>query len=176
MTKFPNIEKLKIAKYKGFTLIELLVTMAVVGILAATAIVNFGKNEDRDVRQEKDRLTSFLREVQNKALAGERQNISISNKVCGFGFRKTGSNVESFYVSTTDLNGDCAVSWGTYTKTAYETFSPSNGTAVTFSGNVFFISPSGAVVCDGCVLPTSLTITKGSSSISATIDNAGRIY
>ena len=161
---------------KGFTLIELLVVMAIVGILAATAIVNFGKNEDRDVRQQKDRLTSFLREVQNKALAGERQNISISGKVCGFGFRKTGNNIESFYVSTTDLNGNCAASWKTYTKTAYETFYPSNGTAFSLTGNVFFLAPNGNTDCEGCTLPVSATIAKGSSSASATVDSAGRIY
>jgi prepilin-type N-terminal cleavage/methylation domain-containing protein len=161
---------------KGFTLIELLVVMAIIGILVATAIVNFGKNEDRDVRQEKDRLTSFLREVQNKALTGDKAGISGSDKICGFGFRKIGNNIESFYVSTNDVNGDCNASWKTYTKTSYDTFSPSNGNVYSLTGNVFFMSPSGGVVCDGCVFPVDTTITKGGATIKATVDLAGRIY
>lgn len=166
------------SKHTGFTLIELLVVMSIIGILAATAIVNFGKNEDRDVRQEKDRLTSFLREVQNKALASERAGIPADRKVCGFGVRQQAStnNIESFYVYTTDVNGDCSVSWKTYTKFAYETFYPSSGAAFSFTGNVFFMAPNGDVACDGCTLPVSATITKGGASINAAIDEAGRIY
>ena len=85
------------SKHTGFTLIELLVAMAIIGILAATAIVNFGKNEDRDVRAEKDRLTSFLREVQNKALAGDRAGISTTDKICGYGTYFDSGNLQAFY-------------------------------------------------------------------------------
>jgi type II secretion system protein H len=161
---------------KGFTLIELMVVMAIIGILAATAVVNFGKNADRDVRQEKDRLTSFIREVQNKALAGDRSGISTSNKICGFGFRKAGSEMESFYVSTSDVDGNCSTSWKTYAKTTYNTLSPSNGSTYSLTGNVFFLSPNGDVACDGCSLPVDTTITKDSSTIRATVDSVGRIY
>lgn len=169
------------SRYKGFTLIELLVVMAIIGILAATAMVNFGKNADRDVRQEKDRLTSFLREVQNKALAGDRAGIPAGRKVCGFGVRQQEDtdNIESFYVYTTDVDGDCLANWKTYAITenpSYETFYPSSGIAFSLTGNVFFLAPNGDVACDGCTLPASVTIAKGGYSIDATIDAAGRIY
>ncbi len=141
-------------------------------------IVNFGQNNDRDVRQEKDRLTTFLREVQNNALAGERASISVSGKVCGFGFRKIGNNIESFYVSTDDLDADCA-NWkegSIFTRTSYETLYPQKGVSFTLTGSVFFLSPNAVVDCEGCTLPVSVTITKGSLSASATVDAAGRIY
>jgi len=161
----------------GFTLIELLVVMAIIGILAATAIVNFGRNDDRDVRQEKDRLTSFLREVQNKSLTIEKIS-GVTGKVCGFGVRQLGStnNLESFYVSTADLNADCVASWKTFAKTSYETLSSRNGASFVLTGNVFFLSPNAVVDCDGCALPISINVAKGDSNINATIDETGRIY
>lgn len=165
------------SKNKGFTLIELLIVIAIVGILAATAVVNFAKNDDRDVRQERDHLTTFLREVQNKALAGERANIRDSiKKVCGFGFRQAGSNIESFYFYTSRDDDNCT-KWKDYTDSGtYETFYPSKGIALGMSGQVFFISPSGTVDCSGACPSPTITITKGSASVDITVDAAGRIY
>jgi len=170
--------KLKIAKRKGFTLIELLVGIAIIGILAATTIVNFGKNDDRAVRQEKERLTSFLRETQNKALAIERKGITTTGKVCGFGVRQKDTNkLESFYVSA-GIDEDCGANWKDFmnTATAYETFYPSGGTAFTLSGNIFFLSPNGNVECDGCSLPVSITISKGTVNVQAKVNEVGNIY
>jgi len=174
--------KLEIAKRQGFTLIELLVAMAIIGILAATAIVNFGKNNDRDVRQEKNRLTSFLREIQNKALAGDREGIPSGGKICGFGFTQTGSvgsTMGVFYVATNDLDADCKANWKSYPKTGYGSFQPLNGTTEIFSGTVIFLSPNGATDCDGCALPISsvtLSTSKGSATATTTVDPSGRIY
>ena len=156
--------------------------MAIVAILAATAIVNFGKNDDRDVRMEKDRLTSFVREVQNKSLAVEKRlEVVPPAKVCGFGVRKNPSEnkIESFYV-TSSLE-DCSTNWTSYLSsvTVLNTFYPTNGITLDPFGSVFFLSPNGNTSCYNCALPTSavqIGITKGAVNLKVTIDPSGRIY
>jgi len=161
----------------GFTLIELLVSLAIIGILAATAVVNFGKNDDRDVRMEKDRLVTFLREVQHKALTGEREGVSLGNneRLCGFGFRRSGAAMESYYVKVTGLNKDCS----THTAdvgTHYDFFYPGNNVAISFAGSVFFLIPNGDVYRNGGGIPATVTLSKGGSAINVRIDQAGGIY
>jgi prepilin-type N-terminal cleavage/methylation domain-containing protein len=170
-------------KYSGFTLIELLIVMAIVGILAATAIVNFGQNEDRDVRQEKDRLTSFLREVQNKALAGEKISTA-SGKVCGFGVKMSGSNLIDYYVKVSSLDDDCSSHINDPETDYTDTFYFSNGVSIKdgFSGTnkLFFLIPSGEAYLDGSNstgFPITINLIKGSiAPIPVNIDQSGRIY
>jgi len=173
---------------RGFTLIELLVVMAIIGILAATAIVNFGKNDDRDVRAEKDRLTSFVREVQNKALAGDKTGISESGKVCGFGIHQQGNSaVQIYYIITSNLNADCSSVANTYASSGkYDLGSPfslANEVEISSSfSDVFFLSPNGQVYYNGSTsagnFPISISLTKDSVSLSPaiSIDQSGRIY
>ena len=170
------------SKYTGFTLIELLVVMAIIGILAATAIVNFGKNEDRDVRAEKDRLTSFLREVQNKALAGDKVS-GVSGKVCGFGvhYDATSKNLQAYYTNTSGLTAmDDACPAMTYDlSNKLEEFIPRNGVGITDPGeDIFFSAPTGEVFCNAvCTFPVAIPVTKGSSTgLDVKIDQSGRIY
>jgi len=190
---------------QGFTLIELLAAMAIIGILAATAVVNFAKNDDRDVRAEKDRLTSFLREAQNKALAGEKVP-DFTGKICGFGVRhpiihssvcsgrrcypitKPADWLEVEARATTaatELTEDCGyvlsvpVDLGIYDvlKFTLGTFYPSNGTKVNLAKDVFFLPPSGEATCGtGCTFPVSATITKGSATATVTIEQSGNIH
>jgi len=135
----------------GFTLIEILVVIAVVGILASMALVNTGKNPDRDLRQEAERLTTFLRDVQNMSLMVEQ--ITSSEKVCGIGIHlESGSNpmyLQPFYVYTkaggsfakldVDCGDDSIVSRRFDNK--IEGFDAQNSVALSF-GEVFYLRNS----------------------------------
>jgi prepilin-type N-terminal cleavage/methylation domain-containing protein len=181
--------KLKIANRQGFTLIELLVVIAIIGILAGTAIVNFGKNEDRDVRAEKDRFTSFLREVQNKSLAGERLGIATDGmKVCGFGVsQKSATQLEVYYISTSNLDDDCTSLDNRYSDVDpchdFESFNLTNGVEIDGAfPDIFFLSPNGEVFEDGVSLSgtdeVDISLAKGSTVLSdiISINASGRIY
>jgi len=172
-----NSKKIK-SSSRGFTLIELLVVMAIIGILAATAIVNFGKNEDRDVRQEKDRLTSFIREVQNKALAGDRTGISTSDKVCGYGIKKTdgaSDSLQAYLAYNTGVDDPCTDIDSNIID--LESFNLQKGVEVNSANDIFFHTPNGKISCGGCTLPATISITKGSSTdVNVKVDDAGRIY
>ena len=54
----------------GFTLIELVAVMALVGVLAATAVLRFSRN-GTDLAVEADRLRAALRYAQSRALAAD---------------------------------------------------------------------------------------------------------
>jgi len=181
MTKKYMINSKKIQNYsRGFTLIELMVAMAIVGILAATAMVNFGKNDDRDVRAEKDRLTSFLREVQNKALAGDKADITLvaDEKICGYGVYYNSGNLQAFYASVSGLDSNCS----TASKSNIDNveFIPRHGVTITSFDDVFFSSPTGDVFVGGSepdpVSGFSIGLTKGSSTdIYVNITSGGNI-
>ncbi len=165
-------------------MIELLVVIAIVGILASIALVNSGRNEDRDVRLEADRFSSFLRDVQNKTLSSEK--ISGAEKVCGFGIRRqaSGSEVLVYYAATT-INGACADVSKTYPGSSYklekDTFYFKNGVTVSDFSDIFFLSPNGEVYYNGSSLGTgtvAFDLTKDAHTLgnAISINGAGRIY
>lgn len=166
----------------GFTLIELLVVMAIVAILVTTAIVNSGKNPDRDVRLEKDRLTTYLREIQSKSLTTEKIS-GVSGKICGFGVRMSESNVQSYYVNSagaTPLDEDCSLS--AYTSSSGtdlgNDFIPKiDGVSITFNGtSLFFLNPNGIIYFNGGTLPAVFTISKsGATDVTVQIEQSGNI-
>ncbi len=168
---------------QGFTFIELMVVIAIVGVLAATAIVNTGKNDDRGLRMEAERLKTFLRDVQNKALAVEKVS-GVTGKVCGFGVSYsagTPNKFQPFYVVTEDLDSgkkalDVECSSADVSKKNedvdgssaidYEDlFYMKSGFSANLSKDIFFLSPHGEIYYDGTAI--------SSDGISFNLQNSG---
>jgi type II secretion system protein I len=192
----PMVEKFKIKNSrKGFTLIEILIAMAIVAVIASAVLVNVGKNDDRDARLEADRVATFIREVQNSALAGDYVSGS-TGKVCGFGvYENSTSELWVYYTETSgttpqDVNCSSVAKQypGASYKIADRVLVLGNGVAVKAHAedpvvpfDVFFDIPSGKVTLnDGvknCTTNPSFSITlqKGSSSVAVKVECSGRI-
>jgi len=170
-------------KQSGFTLVEILVVIAVIGILASMALVNTGKNLDRDLRQEAERLTTFLRDVQNRALAVE--NVSgATGKICGFGVHKNSDNELWVYYIKTDLDNNCSSVLKNYPGGAgdpykIDTFIFKNGVMVDDFSDLFFLSPYGEVYYGNSPVSASnlakITLKKESLTVDVNIRESGDI-
>ncbi|HBB36651.1 MAG: General secretion pathway protein H [Candidatus Moranbacteria bacterium GW2011_GWC1_45_18] len=188
--KIENL-KFKIEK-KGFTLIELLVVMAIVSILTAVVLVNLGKNDDQDVRTEKDRLVTFLREMQNKALAVDKNDVSLGadEKLCGFGVSGGVGDadfLDTYYIKTTTaatsgLDQDCAgLASADSPRTLYSSrFYLNKDVKLDLAGNIFFLVPGADVYYAGSRssgdFPVTINLKKSGVNVPVKIDLSGRIY
>jgi prepilin-type N-terminal cleavage/methylation domain-containing protein len=176
---------------KGFTLIELLVVIGIIGILSAIVFVNSGRNPDRDVRQEAERLKTFFRSVQNKTLSADRVS-GLTGKLCGYGVRRiNNAQLQVYYVQTTSLNSSDDCSSYSYVNNAgtdlssEETFNFRDGVAISSgfgdSDKLFFLIPRGETYLNGSRtvgFPISISLVKEGFVVSGivNIDASGRIY
>ncbi len=174
-----------------------MVVMAIISILAATVIVNFGRNPDRDVRLEKDKLVTFLRSVQNMALSGEQMpkaDVSgcydASDKyicnVCGYGVEMAANNIQVYFLKKALIDDSCT-NIASLTKSNYtnKIFYPGNGVTVSLhdaADKIFFLIPNGNIYYNGSLYNGSvpwdeinITLLKTPATVPVTITPGGII-
>jgi len=172
-------------KRSGFTLIEIVIVVAVVGLLASATVVNMGKNSDRDVKQEADRLATFLRSVQGMALSGEQASEAdvgstcwdssvtphkYKCKVCGYGIEMDGANIK-VYFATRSSEDDSCTDFIHLTDVDYtnRVFYPQKNVAISDldSDKILFLMPNGKIYKNSVPISTDITIslskTEGST-------------
>jgi prepilin-type N-terminal cleavage/methylation domain-containing protein len=174
---------------KGFTLIEIMTVIAIMGILIAVAVVNSGRNPDRDVRLEKDRLVTFLRDVQNMSLSAEQVSETGASacydtsysphkylcNICGYGVREDNDgNIQAYYVKRTDPNADCSLLAGESGQDyAGKIFLPRNDVTISGLGTsdrIFFLIPNGDIYENGSQASSDITINISKTDASTTAD------
>lgn len=174
---------------KGFSIIEIMIVITITGILVATVMVNSGRNPDRDVRLEKDRLTTFVRDVENMSLSTERPSKDsapgcydaddkFTCSLCGFGIKKDASGyIQSYFVIKASVNDDCqTLVGGDGVDYAEKIFIPRNGVTISSgietSDRIFFLSPNARIYDGGDPMTEDKTITlsKTDGLITADMD------
>ena len=170
-----------------------MVVIAIIGILASIAIVNIGRNPDRDVRLEADRLVTFLRDVQNKALATDKAGLALGSdeKLCGFGIYGTfgeADSLQSYYVNTKEINygdppitisgldQDCASLAGNTGRLYGDDFFVKNDVKINLGTNFLFLIPNGDVYIDDGSERVTINLTKSGVTVPVYIEETGRIY
>jgi len=165
-----------------------MVVIAIVGVLATMAVVNTGKNPDRDVRLEADRLTALLRDVQNRALAAERPSESevhgcytsgvwTCGKLCGFGVHYipgTPNSFQPFFVATKDIasTGEDALDVDCGSSDVSKKFANDDGSQATPYGTPFFFKSNVDAGAPGDIfflIPGGNFYSDGISGVDASI-------
>jgi prepilin-type N-terminal cleavage/methylation domain-containing protein len=183
---------------KGFTLIEILVVIAITGVLVTIVMVNSGRNPDRDVRAEKDRLVTFFRDVQNKSLSAEQlpDTSDFSScydatetphrfvcNICGYGIKMSDEgNLQAYYVKKADVNDSCSALLSS-DGVDYEgnSFYPNKDVTVSFpdpADKILFLIPRGDIYYNGERLmgeEITVNLSKSDVTVPVTITPGGII-
>lgn len=161
----------------GLTLIEVVISVAVIAVIAAVSIADYGSFlRNTYLTSDAKSLISDLRTTQLKAVAGVDGNADGTADRWGICFRNSGAKYDIVYLTSTDavsIPDPCTPSSTVFVQTTVFLQNGVSFSDPSITKSVYFEKISGV---SSSASNITVTLSSGSSSSVITIEPSGSVY